>query len=173
MLYEVITEDSNSLRRLPFVTSVIPVLSGVGEVKAGRLTRNTNILGTGHQAAAGWRFSLAQGRFLPDEGTEWPRPLAVLGALVARELFPDRPPLGAFIRVGDRRFQVIGVMAAKGQFLGFDLDDMVYIPTIHAEALFNREGLMEVDVIYAPGISVITSYSIHYTKLYEGTLISG
>ena len=64
-------------------------------------------------------------------------------------LFPDRSPLGAFIRVGDRRFQIIGVMAAKGQLLGFDLDDMVYIPTVHAEALFNREGLMEVDVIYA------------------------
>ncbi len=145
--------DSHSLRRLPFVTAVIPVLSGTGEVKAGRLTRNTNILGTGHQAAQGWRFTLAQGRFLPDEASQWPRPLAVLGALVARELFPDRPALGAFIRVGDRRFQVIGIMAEKGQFLGFDLDDMVYIPTAHAEALFNREGLMEIDVIYTPGIN--------------------
>ncbi|MCD8548521.1 MAG: ABC transporter permease [Aeromonadaceae bacterium] len=39
-------------------------------------------------------------------------------------------------------------MAPKGQFLGFDLDDMIFIPAGLAQSLFNREGLMELDVIY-------------------------
>jgi putative ABC transport system permease protein len=45
---------------------------------------------------------------------------------------------------------LIGVMAAKGQVLGFDLDDTVYIPASRALELFNREGLMEIQVAHEP-----------------------
>ena len=38
--------------------------------------------------------------------------------------------------------------------LGFDLDDVIYIPAARALKLFNRAGLMEVDVLYTPGIPV-------------------
>ncbi|MDO9188948.1 MAG: ABC transporter permease, partial [Sulfurimicrobium sp.] len=44
--------------------------------------------------------------------------------------------------------RVIGVMEAKGQVLGFDLDDTVYIPVSRALELFNRAGLMEIHVTY-------------------------
>lgn len=43
------------------------------------------------------------------------------------------------------------MLAPKGQFLGFDLDDMIYLPAAHAQALFNKEGLQEIDVIYRAG----------------------
>ena len=42
-------------------------------------------------------------------------------------------------------------MESKGQILGFDMDDSVYIPVARAMALFNREGLMEIDVLYQAG----------------------
>jgi len=141
-------EDGDLLRRLPHVQAVIPVLSGTGQVKAGRLSRDTSILGTNHEAAAGWRFTLAQGHFLPDEPAQQARPLAVLGHTLAQELFAGQPALGAQVRIGPWRFRVVGVMAPKGQFLGFDLDDMIFIPAGLAQSLFNREGLMELDVIY-------------------------
>ena len=51
------------------------------------------------------------------------------------------------------RFRVIGVMEPKGQVLGFDLDDTVYIPTARALEIFNREGLMEIHIAYQPGVS--------------------
>jgi putative ABC transport system permease protein len=41
-------------------------------------------------------------------------------------------------------------MAPKGQVLGFDLDDTVYIPAARALELFNRPGLIEIDVTYKP-----------------------
>jgi putative ABC transport system permease protein len=37
--------------------------------------------------------------------------------------------------------------------LGFDLDDAVWIPTAKALAMFNRESLMEIDVLYKEGSS--------------------
>jgi putative ABC transport system permease protein len=42
-------------------------------------------------------------------------------------------------------------MASKGQVLGFDLDDTVYIPTARALELFNRTGVMEIQIAYLPG----------------------
>ncbi|WP_409420016.1 ABC transporter permease [Pseudaeromonas sp. ZJS20] len=141
-------EDGDLLRHQPHVQAVIPVLSGTGQVKAAGLSRDTSILGTNHEAADGWRFTLARGHFLPKESQRQARPLAVLGHTLAQELFADRPALGAQVRIGERRFRVVGVMAPKGQFLGFDLDDMIFIPAGLAQALFNREGLMEIDIIY-------------------------
>ncbi len=44
-------------------------------------------------------------------------------------------------------------MAAKGQVLGFDLDDTVYIPLARGLEMFNREGLMEIDVLYHDGVN--------------------
>jgi putative ABC transport system permease protein len=61
--------------------------------------------------------------------------------------------LGRTIRIGQTRFRIIGVMGAKGQILGFDIDNAVYIPAARALELFNRDGLMEIDVLYAPELS--------------------
>jgi len=45
-------------------------------------------------------------------------------------------------------------MEPKGTVLGFDLDDTVYIPAARALALFNRESLFEIDVLYREGTPV-------------------
>lgn len=145
--------DADALRLLPGIEAAIPVIQGQGEVRVRGLTRSTAILGTNHQAAMGWRFTLARGRFLPADDSALPRAYAVLGATVAKELFAREEALGSLIRVGDRRFRVMGVMEPKGQFLGFDLDDMVYVPAAHAQALFNQEGLQEIDLIYRANVS--------------------
>ncbi|MFC6671580.1 ABC transporter permease [Marinobacterium aestuariivivens] len=143
--------DAESLRPLPFVETVVPVVQGAGAIEFGRRVRHTDIIGGNGEMAAAWRFDVAQGRFLPViSGNS--QPFAVLGAKVKRELFGETSALGRFIRVGGERYRVIGVMAPKGQMLGFDLDDIVYIPIDRALALFNRTGLMEIDVTYRAGI---------------------
>jgi putative ABC transport system permease protein len=40
-------------------------------------------------------------------------------------------------------------MAPKGQLLGFDIDDSAYVPVAAAQELFNRDGLMEIDVLFS------------------------
>ena len=141
-------DDVTALQRLPHVDVVVPVVQGTAKIEAGRYARDTDVYGVGPDMAVAWRFNVAQGRFLPDDGFRNSRYLAVLGTKVKTELFKSRNPLGQFVRVGGSRFQVIGVMEPKGQLLGFDLDDAVYIPADIALSMFNREGLMEVDVIF-------------------------
>ncbi|NIW24098.1 MAG: ABC transporter permease, partial [Gammaproteobacteria bacterium] len=57
-------------------------------------------------------------------------------------------PLNDRIRIGGDRYRVIGVMEPKGDMLGIDLDDTVYIPAASGLTLFNREGLHEIDILY-------------------------
>jgi len=141
--------DAQSLRTLPYAIHVVPIVQGAGAIERGRRVRHTDILGTGPDAAAAWQFNVVLGRYLP-AGGGYSQPYAVLGHKVRNELFGTDNPLGRFIRVGGERYRVIGVMAEKGQMLGFDLDDIVYIPVDRALSLFNRAGLMEVDVTYQP-----------------------
>jgi putative ABC transport system permease protein len=72
---------------------------------------------------------------------------AILGAKLAEELFDDESPLGKRVRIGGSTFLVIGVMEAKGQMLGFDFDDTVYIPVASAMDLFDVDELVEIDVV--------------------------
>lgn len=146
-------EDAAALARLPHVEQVVPVVQGAGMVKAGELSRRSDIIGANHAIHDAWQFRLAMGRPLPQDESGRSRSYAVLGAKLRQELFGNRNPLGQFVRVGSMRFRVVGVMEEKGRMLGFDLDDMVYIPVDKAMSLFNREGLMEINVVFSPSIT--------------------
>jgi len=126
---------------------VVPVVQGTGRIEAGEFARDTDIYGVGSQMAEAWDFKVSAGRFLPED-EEGVRYVAVLGSKVKHELFGFQNALGAFVRIGGARFRVIGVMAEKGQLLGFDLDDAVYVPAALGLTLFNRPGLMEIDIVY-------------------------
>ncbi len=144
-------EDARLLARLPEVTAVVPLVQGNAEVEWSGLSRRTTVLGVGPQFDRAFGFRPRAGRFLPPDDPRAPRPFVVLGRKVAEALFPAGGALGARVRVGGERYRVIGLMEAKGNVLGMDLDDAVYIPVARALALFDREGLMEIDVVYRPG----------------------
>ncbi len=141
--------DAEALKRIPQVRAVVPVLQGNAAVEAGKRSRRTTIIGAGPRVPETWQMSIALGRFLPEDDPRRARSFAVLGDTMRRELFPNINPLGESIRIAGERYRVIGVMAPKGQLLGFDLDDTVYIPVAKAMSMFDRESLMEVDILYA------------------------
>jgi putative ABC transport system permease protein len=145
-------EDALELKKIPEITGVVPFVQGNGPVKYREKTRSTYIFGVGHQVPEVWRMAVSSGRFLPDDDPRSARSFAVLGSRAKEELFGNENPLGKWIRVGGERFRILGVMEAKGQMLGFDLDDCVYIPVSRAMSLFNRESLMEINLLYREGI---------------------
>ncbi|TNC97313.1 MAG: hypothetical protein FD121_904 [Gallionellaceae bacterium] len=143
-------EDADALRRLPYVESVNPSVMGNAELKFNGKTRRTTIFGEGREFAAAFTMRVQSGTFWPDADDEQARAFVVLGAKVRQELFAGQNPLGEYLRVGGQRYRVIGVMESKGQVLGMDLDDAVYIPAARAMELLNRPGLMEINVSYRP-----------------------
>jgi putative ABC transport system permease protein len=142
-------EDSETLRRVPGVEQVVPVAFGSARVETGERGRSVVVYGVTAEVPAVWRFEVRQGRFLPAGDPRRSAPLAVLGPRLKRELFGESNPLGERVRIGGRRFLVIGVMASKGQLLGFDMDDTAYIPVASAQSLFNTEELLEIDLSFS------------------------
>lgn len=140
--------DAESLRKLNHVLGVVPGMQGNARIEAGERQRRANVLGVGPAVPQVWQIKLETGRFLPDDSQDKPRAFAVLGSKMRDELFGKSNPLGQRIRIGNDRFRVIGVMQPKGQMLGFDLDDTVYLPSELAMAMFDRQSLMEIDVLY-------------------------
>ena len=145
--------DAVALSHLPRVLAVVPVVQGNAAVKYRSRSRRTYVLGSGTAVPKVWNIKVAQGRFLPDDDPRVARAFVVLGSKVKSELFGNQNPLGRRVRIGSEQYRVLGVMESKGQMLGFDLDDAVYIPAARAMALFNRQSLMEIDLLYAVGSS--------------------
>ncbi|MFY9260761.1 MAG: ABC transporter permease [Gallionella sp.] len=143
-------EDAQALRRLPFIEHVNPNVQGNAEVRAEDKTRRTTVIGAGHEMTQVFSMAIQSGQFLPDDDPTQARALVVLGSKVRQELFRDSNPLGAYLRISGQRYRIIGVMKPKGQMLGFDMDDTVFIPAARAMELFNRPGLMEIHVNYQP-----------------------
>lgn len=146
-------EDAAALKKLPHVTGSTPTVWGNSEVEAnGRLRRST-IYGVDADFIRVFSATVRMGNFLPREGAGGSRSFVVLGSKLRSELFGTQNPLGARVRIGGLHFRVIGVLAPKGQFLGIDLDDTAYIPAERGLELYNREGLMEIHVLYEEGAS--------------------
>lgn len=143
-------DDAEALRKLPSVEYVVPVLQGNAEVRFDGRSRRTTVYGVSPDAPQGWHLKVQVGEFLPQDDPTASRAFAVLGTKVRDELYGSRNPLGSYLRIGGERYRVVGIMEQKGQMLGFDLDDSVFIPTSRAMELFNREGLMEIDLTYHP-----------------------
>ncbi|MGR9089444.1 MAG: ABC transporter permease [Gammaproteobacteria bacterium] len=141
-------DDAEALHRINEVEAVVPVIQGNARVEFGQRNRRTTIIGVGADMPQVWSMGVSVGQFLPDDAFASARAFAVLGSRMRDELFGTSNPLGQRIRVGSDRFRVVGVMESKGQMLGFDLDDTVFIPIGKATEVFNREGLMEIDVTY-------------------------
>ncbi len=143
-------EDAAALRRAPYVLVADPLVQGNAEVVQAGKSRRVTLYGTGPDFARALSMRVASGDYLPPDDPHAARAFVVLGAKVARELFGADNPLGARIRVGSERYRVVGVMESKGQILGFDLDDTVFIPVARALDMFNRESLQEIHVTYEP-----------------------
>jgi len=141
-------EDAAALAPLRGVEAVVPVVSGNVDVKVGNLKRRMTVLGVGAQAPEVWQFFPAQGRFLPDDEPRTARPFVVLGSKAWQEFYGTERPIGELIRIAGEPFRVVGVMQPKGQMTGLNLDDSVYIPSGRALAMFNREGVAEINLLF-------------------------
>lgn len=137
-------DDALALTRHRAVARVAPLTVGMAAVSYGRRDRETNILGATHELQPVRHLELALGRFLPALDPRLASPVVVLGGGVRDELFGPEPALGRWLRIGDRRFRVIGVLASSGQSLGTDLDNVAIVPLASAQQLFNTASLFRV-----------------------------
>ena len=137
-------DDAQSLQRAPSVRRVAPLAVGTSEISYGGKLREVMVAGTTASYIDVRTLKLAQGRFLSDGDWQRGASEAVIGAKIRDELFGAETALGQLIRIGDRRFRVVGIMASTGQGLGMNTDEVIFIPVSLAQAMFNSNTLFRV-----------------------------
>jgi putative ABC transport system permease protein len=142
-------EDAEALAGAPHVIASVPIVAGSASVEGRGRERSVTVYAVGPDFDRAFKFDVVAGTFLPHDELARARNVAVLGSRVYEELYGTANALGERIRVGGQRYRVVGVMEPKGDMVGIDLDDTVYIPAARGLELFNRQGLLEIDVLYA------------------------
>jgi putative ABC transport system permease protein len=137
-------EDAKALKQSPYIREIAPLTIGVAPVTAGGLERETNVFGSTHELIEVRHLKMSLGSFLPKVDADQAVSVCIIGKTIMDELFPNRSPLGKWLRINDRRFRVIGVLAAEGQSVGVDFDEMVIVPVASAQILFNTQSLFRI-----------------------------
>ncbi len=137
-------DDAVALSRSHLVEKMAPISVGSAPVAYGAKDREVTVVGSSADLLPVRRLSMAQGRFLPSGKLDRARPVVVLGATLKQELFGQQRALGQWVRIGDHRFRVIGVLSPFGQSLGLDMSDIAIIPVASAQALFDNPSLFRI-----------------------------
>lgn len=137
-------DDALAVRRASAARRVAPLAVGTSEISTGGRLREALVVGTTAEYVEVRTLKLAQGRFLPDDDWNHGAPVIALGAKLATELFGNTTALGQFVRIGDRRFRVIGVLASSGTGLGMNTDELAFVPVATAQQMFNSNTLFRI-----------------------------
>jgi putative ABC transport system permease protein len=137
-------DDAIALGRSRLVKRFAPIVVGSAPVSVGSLSREVTILGSTSDFLEVRKLAMAQGRFLPPGDPARGRPVVVLGEKLSAELFGRKQALGQWLRIGDRRFRVAGILGSDGESLGMDLGDLAIVPVASAQALFDSPGLFRI-----------------------------
>jgi len=134
-------DDALVVAREPTIVDWAPIVFGLAPVRAQGREREVGVLGTTASMLALRRLTVAQGTFLAAGDPRTAHAECVLGAKLRDELFGPGRGVGEWVRIADRRFRVVGVLASKGTTLGMDMDDLAIVPVAQAFALFDTDAL--------------------------------
>ena len=148
-------EDADAIRDLPGLAAAAPVSPGGAQLIYGGVNWSTSVYGTTPDYAVVRDWPMAAGSFFSEADVRTGARVAVIGQVVANELFGDENPIGKIIRIKQAPFEVIGVLAAKGQSLdGRDQDDTVMVPISSAQQkIFSSSLRNRVRFIMAQAVS--------------------
>ena len=137
-------DDALALTRSYSVRRIAPLNVGSAEIKWQGKQREVTVIGTNSEMLDIRHWELSQGKFLPATDLALATPVCVIGSKIRSELFGAKRAVGEWLRIGDRRFRVIGIMGSEGRSIGVDVQETVMIPVASAQQLFNTPSLFRI-----------------------------
>ncbi len=126
---------------------VSPNVSSAYQVVNGNLNWNTQVTGITPELIQIRSLKVENGSFITTSDIAKRSRVAVIGATVASNLFGAENPIGKNIRINNQPFKVIGLIAPKGQTMGMDQDDVIYIPiTTAMERMLGITYIHSIDI---------------------------
>ena len=137
-------QDAIALTRNPRIARIAPLVVGGGEVSWRSRSREIAVFGANSALQTIQRWEMAAGRFLPDLDLDTASPVCVAGHVIADELVDAESVVGEWLRIGDARCRVVGVLAQGGVSGAFNIDESVFVPVATAQQLFDSPGLFRI-----------------------------
>lgn len=123
------------------LSHVSGIMFGACTVKNENATVNVNLIGANEQFNQIFNMTLKEGVYLSKDEEDAGRRVVILGYNVNKRLFGSINALGKLVKVNDSEHRVIGILKETGDKLGFNVDEMIFIPTKSALRLFNTDKL--------------------------------
>lgn len=128
------TADADAIRELSGVAAASPSQNGSAQLVHGALNWNTSIIGAVPDYLEVRSWALVAGDPFTDSDLRSATRVALIGQTTAENLFVDEEPVGKTLRIGQAPYQILGVLAKKGQSLdGRDQDDVLIVPLTTAQ----------------------------------------
>ncbi len=138
-------DDSLALRRRAWLlTDAVPIVIGTGKVKYQNKGRDTMVIGTTAEFERVRNLFVDTGAYVTQADVDSKAKVVVLGRKVKDELFGQENALGKVVMLTDARYRIVGVMRKKGMSLGWDVDDVVFIPVTSGQELFDTDAVFEI-----------------------------
>jgi putative ABC transport system permease protein len=138
-------DDTLALKRRAWLLSdAVPIVLGTGTIKYQNRTRDTMVIGTTSEFERVRNLHAEIGSFVTQDHVDANERVIVIGRTVKDELFGAENALGKVVTVSDARYRVVGVMRKKGMSLGWDVDDVTFVPVTSAQELFDTDALFEI-----------------------------
>jgi len=123
-------DDVEKLQRESFLLAAVsPVVATGGQIVGGQGNWRSRINGVSVDYLAIRDWDVEFGRNFDASEVRSMKKVVLLGRTVAENLFPGQDPVGQRVRIRNVPFQIIGVLAEKGQTPeGSDMDDVILAP---------------------------------------------
>ncbi|MDD5057246.1 MAG: ABC transporter permease [Sideroxydans sp.] len=141
---EISLDDAQALLRSRAVKRIAPLTIGSSNISRDALNREVVVLGSTSELLEVRHMAMGAGKFLPAGDIRESASVCVLGTKIKQEIFGNAQAVGQWVRLGDRRFRVVGVMSSQGESMGFNTDEIVIVPVASAHQLFNTSGLFRI-----------------------------
>ena len=148
-------DDMEAIRReVPLLKSVSPNIDGRVVVAHERLNWTTGYRGVYSSYLDIKRWPVAEGAPFTDEENDRAASVCLLGTTVRKSLFGEGNAVGEMVRIAGQPFEVVAVLAPKGQSAtGTDQDDAVVLPYAAAQTKIRGKGVTGLDDILCSAVS--------------------
>jgi len=140
-------KDQEAIEKLPNVDATYGWYTGQGKIKAGKQNQTSLILAVGDKYNYIQGTNMRSGRFFTAKEDRSRQKLVVLGSDLAEDLASsDEEIIGKNVKIDNKSFRVIGVMASQGSSGFFNPDTVAYIPVRTGQSMWGVQHLQAIVV---------------------------
>ena len=136
-----LSDVDSIIRSSQLLSGTSGIMYGAGTVKTENSASNINIMGSNDQLQRVFNINIIQGNYITKEDDDAGKRVVVIGWNIKEDLFGKESALGKLVKVNESEHRVIGVVKPTGDKLGFNVDEMIFVPNKSALRLFNTDRL--------------------------------